>query len=106
MTPSHRGLTDLSGRPSFLSLASGQKKQATGLIDHSLSLEAGTGLQGWALSKPVFGGLAAVAPGDLRAWELSVRSIYLPLLNCRIHRLLGSTSAILCLFLDPLPLGS
>lgn len=93
MTPSHHfpRILHLPQWPALLSLASGQKKQATGLIDHSLSLEAGIGLQGWVLSKRVFGGLAATAPGDLRARELSVRSTYLPLLNCRIHRLLGST---------------
>lgn len=64
------------------------KKRATGLIDHSLSPEAGTGLQGWVLSRLVLGGghspWRPQSPG-------AVSAFYLPLLNCRIHRLLGST---------------
>lgn len=68
------------------------KKQVIGLIDHSLSLGTDTSLQGWGLSRLVLGGLAAAAPGDLRAPELSMLSTHSPLVNCRIHRLLGSTS--------------
>lgn len=62
-------------------------------MTRSLSLGAGTVSQTESSpSQHSFSGLAAVAPGDLRAWELSVPSTHLPFVNCRIHRELDGTS--------------
>ena len=48
-------------------------------------------IPGWVLSRRVLGGLAAAALGNFRYQELSVPTTHLPLVDCRIHRLLGST---------------
>lgn len=81
--PTHR-----SGRPSFPwpwgKKKKKKKEQARGLIDHSLSLGAGTRLQagspGWC--EP---------PGAPGARELSVASTRLAFLRRGTHRLLGNT---------------
>jgi hypothetical protein len=81
--------THFSGQPSFPQPRG--KRAGHGVNELKTFPWSRHHLPGWVFSRLAFSGLAALAPGDLRAWELPMPSTHLPFVNCRIHRLLGST---------------